>query len=356
MLMVKDYYQILGIEPSASGEEIKRRFRELVRRYHPDVHPDKLFSHELFRQILEAYKVLSDPEKRRLYDASRRTRKPFATTEVEIPPRPPVDMEGLLLRAEIALIRGNLKDAVELCNEVLKKDPKNAFAYNLLGDIFRLQGRTKEAIEMYSYAVQFDPYKPIYAEKLDRLLKGERRVVGREKGEIKRARVFSPFLFALGLLSLIPIAWWVKNNPGEAIRHFPFANFSPNLITALCLSGLALGFFSGCSGFLRPHDEELIFALSWIRRGYLPLGLVLCFFAFGSFWGSLGLYVILSAIQEHTSPSVWKAYGFSFLGVLVMGISLPLIWESVLIWGGNFVFPLFLIGWLLGDIFRPLGS
>jgi len=354
--MAKDYYQILGVEPSASEEEIKRRFRELVRRYHPDVHPDKLFSHELFRQILEAYKVLSDPEKRRLYDASRTERKTFAGVEVEIPTRPPLDIEGLLLRAEIALIRGNLRDAAALCNEVLKKDPRNAFAYNLLGDIFRAQGKLKEAIEMYSYAVQFDPYKPIYAEKLDRLLKGEGKEPKIERGEVKIRRTFSPFLFAIGLLSLAPIAWWIRGNPGVAIKYFPFAGFSLNLIIALSLAGLLLGFFSGCSRFLRPHDEELIFALSWVGKGYMPLGLILFLFSLASFWGSLVLYVILSALQEHASSSVWKAYGFSFLCVLVMAICLPTIWKSVILWGGNFAFPLFLLGWLIGDVFRPIGS
>lgn len=354
--MAKDYYQILGVEPSATNEEIKKRFRELVRRYHPDIHPDKLFSHEVFRQILEAYKVLGDPEKRKLYDASRKEKKIFATAEIEVPPRPPVDIEGLLLRAEIALIRGNLRDAIDLCNEVLRKDPKNAFAYNLLGDIFRAQGKIKEAIEMYSYAVQFDPYKPVYAEKLDRLLKGERKRVDIGVKESGRKRAFSPLLFSIGLLSLIPICWWIRNHFGVAIPHFPFSNFSLNLIIALSLSGLSLGFFSGCSRFVRPHDEELIFALSWIGRGYIPLGLILCIFALGSFWGSLLLYAILSAIQEHSSSSIWKAYFLSLLAVLAISISLSNIWKSVLIWGGNFVFPLFLLGWLIGDIFRPVGS
>jgi curved DNA-binding protein CbpA len=351
--MARDYYEILGVAPTASEEEIKKRFRELVRRYHPDVHPDKLFSHEIFRQILEAYKVLSDPEKRKLYDASRRGKAKFATAEVQVPPRPPVDIEGLLLRAEIALIRGNFRDAIELCNEVLKKDPKNAFAYNLLGDIFRAQGRRKEAIEMYSYAVQFDPYKPIYVEKLNRLLKGEGMEV--EKEEVKPRR-FSLPLFSLGFLSLIPLVWWLRLHPGEPLKNFPFSNFTLNLIFILASAGFVLGFFSGCSRFLRPHDEELIFALSWIGKGYMPLGLILCLFSLGSFWGSLFLYAILSLIQEHTSPSVWKAYALSFLATIVISFSFPISWKSPLLWGGNFVFPLFLLGWLIGDIFRPVGS
>ncbi|MBC7326569.1 DnaJ domain-containing protein [bacterium] len=352
---VKDYYQILGVEPTATTEEIKRRFRELVRRYHPDVHPDKLFSHEIFRQILEAYKVLGDPEKRRIYDSLRKGKTPVKEVLVEVPTKPPVDLEGLLLRAEIALIRGNLKDAVELCNEVLKKDPRNAFAYNLLGDIFRAQGRIKEAIEMYSYAVQFDPHKPIYAEKLNKLLKGERGVETIAEERI-RTKPFSIFLFSLGLLSLIPICWWISHNPGTVIKNFPFANFSLNLIIALSLAGVSLGFFSGCSRFLRRHDEELIFALSWIGKGYLPLGLILCIFSFAFFWGSLILYAIISAIQEHTSLSVWKAYLLSILGILAIAFSLLPIWKSIILWGGNFVLPFFFIGWLIGDIFRPIGS
>lgn len=64
----KDYYEILGVPRNASQEEIKRAFRRLARQYHPDVNKDDPQAEERFKEIGEAYAVLSDPQKRAEYD------------------------------------------------------------------------------------------------------------------------------------------------------------------------------------------------------------------------------------------------------------------------------------------------
>ncbi len=64
----KDYYKVLGVSKSASAEDIKKAFRKLARRYHPDVNPGDKKSEEKFKEINEAYEVLSDVTKRRKYD------------------------------------------------------------------------------------------------------------------------------------------------------------------------------------------------------------------------------------------------------------------------------------------------
>ena len=64
----KDYYSVLGINKSASPEEIKKAFRKLAVKYHPDRNPDNKAAEERFKEISEAYEVLSDKDKRKKYD------------------------------------------------------------------------------------------------------------------------------------------------------------------------------------------------------------------------------------------------------------------------------------------------
>ncbi|MGD9092793.1 MAG: J domain-containing protein [Anaerolineales bacterium] len=64
----KDYYEILGVDRKADDEDIKRNYRKLALKYHPDRNPDDSRAEEKFKEINEAYQVLSDPEKRARYD------------------------------------------------------------------------------------------------------------------------------------------------------------------------------------------------------------------------------------------------------------------------------------------------
>ncbi len=64
----RDYYEVLGVPRAASDEDVRREYRKLARKYHPDVNPGDKTAEDKFKEINEAYQVLSDPEKRKRYD------------------------------------------------------------------------------------------------------------------------------------------------------------------------------------------------------------------------------------------------------------------------------------------------
>ena len=64
----RDYYEVLGVAKNASDAELKRAYRKLAKKYHPDVNPGDKEAEAKFKEATEAYGILSDPDKRKQYD------------------------------------------------------------------------------------------------------------------------------------------------------------------------------------------------------------------------------------------------------------------------------------------------
>ena len=64
----RDYYEVLGLQKGASDAEIKSAFRKMAMKYHPDRNPDDKEAEEKFKEVNEAYSILSDPDKKSKYD------------------------------------------------------------------------------------------------------------------------------------------------------------------------------------------------------------------------------------------------------------------------------------------------
>src|SRR5256885_3391196 len=72
MAQTKDFYAVLGVSSTASQDEIKKAYRKLAKKFHPDANANDPKAAERFKEISEANNVLSDPEKRKQYDEMRR--------------------------------------------------------------------------------------------------------------------------------------------------------------------------------------------------------------------------------------------------------------------------------------------
>ena len=69
--MADDPYKVLGLDRSASDEDVRRNFRRLAKELHPDLHPGNVEASDRFKKVTAAYDLLGDPQKRRRYDAAR---------------------------------------------------------------------------------------------------------------------------------------------------------------------------------------------------------------------------------------------------------------------------------------------
>lgn len=70
---MNEYYRTIGVQPGASQDDLKKAYRALAKKYHPDLHPGDQEAETRFKEVNEAYEVLGDPDKRKEYDAKQQT-------------------------------------------------------------------------------------------------------------------------------------------------------------------------------------------------------------------------------------------------------------------------------------------
>ncbi len=197
MSLQRNYYEVLGLPPGATTDQIKKKYRELARQFHPDVVQDKAMGQRVFTQINQAYSVLGNPERRAQYNGTLQSAPPSeaavpkaaapqaaASTPQAAPapraaaapqpaparpastPRSPAFTE-MLSRAENAIMAGKPVEARAFCVRILEADPRHVRALELLGDALVQMGRREEAAVQYRQALQVAPSTMIQA-KLNR--------------------------------------------------------------------------------------------------------------------------------------------------------------------------------------------
>lgn len=358
----RNYYEILGLSRSASTAEIKKRYRELVRKFHPDVVADKAFGEKAFVQITEAYKTLVDPGKRRAYDATlvdvTQPSRPQPGGGIQGPRPTSPQLSKLVKDAELAFIRRRFSEATELCRQAIRLDRTCARAHAILGDIYRARKLYDHAVNEYNYAVQFDPSDKQSEAKLERLIDRSAPITfswespdGRLSNE---AIVFNIIGWGIAVFAL----FLVNIYPGEPIPwlrifHLPIiTSWSWNLIGIMFGDGVLVGFLLAVNGILDHPDDELIFESGGRGWGIIPTGFLLLLFAPIFFLGAAAFYLLLGFLQDTISKSVVVAFAAVAGVVLLAAMMYPFDRMSVVLFGGNVVFVGLLAGWYAGSIFR----
>jgi len=374
-----NYYAILGVSRDAKPAEIKRRYRQLVRRFHPDVSEDKEAAHRRFVRIVEAYQVLSDPGRRLAYDGQLQSPTGTASGERRAPaparpptPPPPARRRSpdraasevrqrrvgqLLAEAERCFAQQDYPATVKWCQKVVSLDPQNAAAHALWGDAYFEQREFGKAILMYSYAVQFNPRSLLYAQKLQEAaqrekLQGERAQAQRGEEEVEEIKAqgvaYRPWITALVGLWIVGFVGWAYVDPGE-----PFVRISP-IPLHVALSGVFVGFLVGVllslHRWVGSFEEELILATVEDHSAGLPVGLYLTVASLVWLYLGLVFYLIISFMQERFSWSVLKIFGATFFCLGVYAGLHPELWKHLLGYGGNLVFVAMVVGWGVGSI------
>lgn len=365
----RNYYEILGLSRGATPAQIKKRYKELVRKYHPDVAKDKNTAHRLFIQINEAYQTLGDPGSRRAYDqtldsaeAARRAASRPQAAQPQAAPGQVSSAKGptqLIKDAQFAFIQRRLGEAANLCKEALKLDPRNAKAYATLGDIYRAQGKTGNAIKYYSYAMQYNPRDMDSQTKLMDLVGKQ---VTREQSSVtvenpKRAAAYGSIWWGIVLLCILLIGIY----PGEPIPwmriYIPVVDkWSWNLIVFMAVASAIAGGLLASRGMLRHPDEELIFenANNW---AVVPTGIILLIGSGFFFAGAAIFYIVVGLLQASLSRSVLTVFGTVVMIVLLSAMMyMPQARHQVVMFGGNVAFLSSLFGWYIGSSMRPLGD
>ena len=371
----RDYYEILGLPPTASAAEIKRKYRELARKFHPDVLKDKSFGHRAFVQITEAYKTLSDPEARRVYDASRPPRA--GRTETPRPSGQPrhtgarpsaapssgrrTDSDGFVRDAEFAFIRGRLNEAASFCRQAILHRKNNARAHAILGDIYRIQGKKEQAILEYTYAVQFDPTDRASQGKLEKLLQRTARTESRRRERIREdiatprsAAVTANMVgWSLGFFLLFLINVYQGDPiPGLGELLPGISTWSWTLVVILSLDAALVGALLSANRLLAHPDEELVF--QHMPATMIPIGLPLLVFSMVFFYGAAAALLLMNLLQGVLSKSLVLIFAVVTAITLLAALMYePGRWQ-VALYGGNVAFPSAVVGWYIGRLFGPL--
>lgn len=378
MNKTRNYYEVLGVQENAEAATIKKRYRELVRKYHPDIAGNKAEAHRMFIVISEAYETLSDSSSRSSYDQNlRMEREKELTRRYQTSQRTRYQANsrvnsGLsteqkntvsqhIRNAQLAFIQRRLPTAVQLCKSALLIDPRNASAHSILGDIYKIRGRNELAVKHYSLAVQFNPSDREVERKLSEVLGSgmdsssevDQYYSGSTDYYKGRINLISWVLCA-GLfvgIRMLPLSTVVQQ--GNAV--YVSAAFNWVLLPVLGIIGFIVGCVFFVNSWLGTPSRDMFSVGRLVKGGGLPLGQVMFWVSMLFFWVAAGIYFWASLLRGDSSRSITRLI-LATIGILLLaaGIYGNGLGGKIFLWCGNVVFPCIVAGWYCAYVLNPM--
>jgi tetratricopeptide (TPR) repeat protein len=366
-LSERTHYDELGVREGAEREEIRKAYRKLVLKFHPDRSGDSATT-DRFVRISEAYKVLSDEKRRREYDAGltyRREREEMIRRRREQSPRPaapkppsaagprgrdPGDLAAKTTEAALLFSQGRYEQAERVALLVVRSNPNLAMPHAILGDIARSRQQFREALGHYAVALQLEPGNATYSRRYEEVL-AQTEAVDRF-GAVEPAKPGVNPLLAASLLSGLMLFYISVAREAPLAERIGFiSSWTAGLVVMLFINGVILGAALSISQSV-DRWESVVRGSSGKLSPAAALGLV----AVVSYWASALLYVFVGLMQRSFTYSMSRlvtAVGVLSLSYAAMAALSPtLMWHQTLLWGGNLLYLGALAGWAVADAFR----
>lgn len=335
-----DPYRTLGLPIGASRDEVRRRFRQLARKMHPDVRVGDDRAHQQFLEIKRAYDMLMDDEMRARLEGEVIAGLDETIVVVD-------DFETALQEAHELTQQGKYAAAKARCADLLRARPMDARIFELLAIIYDIEGNEALERRMRQEAERISgPKRPEPSPTARAAMRG--REVRREMWTGEPAPKRGWLVGVAALLTAACVYMVYRDTGAPALSQFSWLEMG--MAAAAGLLGL------GClaaSGVLGSFDLHLAAPITEHSGAAAPMWLYLMVSGLISTGLALVFYVVFAVLEQGFSKHI---LGF-FAWVAAVSAALALAhggdWLLVMLVGSNLVFLGGLIGWAIGSSFRP---
>jgi hypothetical protein len=307
------------------------------------------------------------------------------------------ESERLSVQAQQAFVRSRFAEARDLAERAIRYNKRNAVAYEVLGDILRVQNNDDEALQKYTMALQYNPHNSVVRMRIERMAKtGKGGATTTSRASVatasgtgntfsappmggytggnntssisphKRplANLLTAFVgYSLVLTAIGYVGFGLTPTLRTAISGLPMlAGIDFTTLLIYTVTGIILGVTMATSGTIRRMDDE--FATSSGKQRSVPMGFIITIIGALNFYLAAIGHVILSATQGVRIVGLLKVFGAVALTTILLGLMYQIpptlalgsiadqVRVNLFLWGGNFVFVGYMLGWLMGDQFR----